>query len=106
MTDSTDRPARVSILPFYGLALAMLLAACNQDAASISAPIRPVRTQRVEIIEWKQASSAIGEIKPRYESDLAFRIAGKVVARPVDVGAVVTRGMLVASLDNTSEQTT
>ena len=106
MTDSTDRPARVSILPFYGLALAMLLAACNQDAASISAPIRPVRTQRVEIIEWKQASSAIGEIKPRYESDLGFRIAGKVVARPVDVGTVIRRGTLAASLDSTNEQTT
>ena len=40
-------------------------------------PIRPVRTQDVELTEWKQAGTAIGEIKPRYESEIGFRIAGK-----------------------------
>src|SRR6516162_4368168 len=106
MPDKTVPPERVTFIPFYGLALAILVAACNEDAASTSPPIRPIRTQRVEIIEWKQASSAIGEIKPRYESDLGFRIAGKVVARPVDVGTVIRRGTLAASLDSTNEQTT
>jgi RND family efflux transporter MFP subunit len=38
-------------------------------------------------------------VKPRHESDLGFRIAGKVIARSVDVGARVTRGQTLARLD-------
>ena len=33
-----------------------------------------------------------GEVKPRHEADLGFRIGGKIVARSVDVGARVTQG--------------
>jgi multidrug efflux pump subunit AcrA (membrane-fusion protein) len=40
-----------------------------------------------------------GEVKPRYESDLAFRIAGKIIARAVDAGARVHTGQLLARLD-------
>ena len=40
-----------------------------------------------------------GEVKPRHEGDLGFRIGGKVVARLVDVGATVTKGQLLARLD-------
>jgi len=42
---------------------------------------------------------AIGEIKPRYESDLGFRVAGKLVSRTVDVGAQVKSGDVLAHLD-------
>jgi RND family efflux transporter MFP subunit len=38
-------------------------------------------------------------VKPRYESELAFRVAGKMVARAVDVGAVVQKGDVLARLD-------
>ena len=41
----------------------------------------------------------IGEVKPRYESDLSFRVAGKVLARRVDVGASVRQGDTLATLD-------
>ena len=40
-----------------------------------------------------------GEVRARYESDLAFRIGGKIVERRVDVGAVVKPGQLLARLD-------
>jgi RND family efflux transporter MFP subunit len=89
----------------HGLALVALLAGCREESTSTTAPIRPVRTQLVEIIEWKQADTAIGEIKPRYESDIGFRIAGKLAARAVDVGTVLERGSLIAKLDNTNERT-
>ena len=42
---------------------------------------------------------AVGEVKPRYESDLSFRVAGKVLARRVDVGASVRQGDTLATLD-------
>jgi RND family efflux transporter MFP subunit len=42
---------------------------------------------------------AVGEVRPRYESDLGFRVAGKVIVRAVDVGATVKKGDLLARLD-------
>jgi multidrug efflux system membrane fusion protein len=40
-----------------------------------------------------------GEVRARYENDLAFRVGGKAVARYVDVGATVTKGQPLARLD-------
>jgi len=96
---------RGGLLIFCCFVMAMMLGACREESAPDAAPIRPVRTQLVEIIEWKQAGTAIGEIKPRYEADIGFRIAGKVAARPVDVGTVLASGAVIARLDSTNEQT-
>jgi RND family efflux transporter MFP subunit len=40
-----------------------------------------------------------GEVKPRVESRLGFRVGGKVVARRVEVGAKVRAGEVLAQLD-------
>jgi multidrug efflux system membrane fusion protein len=40
-----------------------------------------------------------GEVRARHEAELAFRIDGKITARPVDVGATVHKGQLLARLD-------
>jgi RND family efflux transporter MFP subunit len=40
-----------------------------------------------------------GDVRPRYESRLGFRVAGKISARKVDVGATVKRGTLLMQLD-------
>lgn len=63
-------------------------------------PVRPV--QLTEVILGGVAPSAVfaGEIKPRFETDLAFRLGGKIVERKVDVGANVKRGELLARLDS------
>ena len=47
---------------------------------------------------------AIGEVKPRYESDLSFRVVGKVLSRLVDVGAWVKQGDTLATLDTQDYQ--
>ena len=52
-----------------------------------------------------ETGTAIGEIKPRYKSDISFRVGGKVLSRHVDVGAIVSKGALVAQLDSTSAKT-
>ncbi len=40
-----------------------------------------------------------GEIQPRYESQLGFRVGGKLIARKVEVGSMVKRGQLLMQLD-------
>jgi RND family efflux transporter MFP subunit len=47
------------------------------------------------------ASVFAGEVKPRHEADLGFRIGGKVIARSVDVGARVRKGQVLARIDPT-----
>ena len=43
--------------------------------------------------------SLTGEIQPRYQADLGFRVNGKILDRPVDVGTQVKTGDLLARLD-------
>jgi RND family efflux transporter MFP subunit len=80
------------------LASALLVAACTKQAPP-PAPVRPVQLAQVRIGSMEPTAVFAGEVKPRYESDLAFRIGGKVIARNVDVGTRVARGQPLARLD-------
>jgi RND family efflux transporter MFP subunit len=79
------------------LTLALALAGCQPENARVE--IRPVRTVLVDPKPVLDGRQAVGEVKPRYESDLSFRVTGKLVARRVDVGAMVKQGDTLASLD-------
>lgn len=86
------------------LLLCSVLGACNSESQEAPPQIRSIRTQVVAIRDWKNPGTAIGEIKPRYETDIGFRIGGKMAARMVDVGSVLEKGTLIAGLDNTNEK--
>ena len=75
-----------------------VLAACSKPAPVAEAP-RPVVVQKLALAPVSAGALYSGEVRARYESDLAFRIAGKVVERKVDVGAVVKPGQVLARLD-------
>jgi len=61
--------------------------------------VRSVRTVVVDPKPIEDDRRAVGEVRPRYESDIGFRVAGKIIARHVDVGAVVKEGNTLARLD-------
>lgn len=95
-------PARLPGLPKASallLLLPLVLAACGQEAPK-QVEVRPVRTVVVDPKSIDDDRQAIGEIKPRQESDLGFRVAGKLVSRAVDVGVSVKRGALLARIDD------
>jgi multidrug efflux system membrane fusion protein len=75
-----------------------ILAACGQAEPPAPAP-RPVIAQVVGTKGADIANIYSGEVRARYENDLAFRVGGKAVARYVDVGAQVERGKVLARLD-------
>jgi RND family efflux transporter MFP subunit len=82
------------------LAVIAALAACKKEEEKAAASnIRPVRTVTVKPSEAGETVSLTGEIKPRYEADLGFRVSGKILERPVDVGTQVKKGDLLARLD-------
>lgn len=78
--------------------LALALAACGK-APVAEEPVRPVLTQKVATGAAASRDVYSGEIRARYETDLGFRVGGKVVSRSVDAGARVARGQTLARLD-------
>jgi RND family efflux transporter MFP subunit len=81
-------------------ALAPALAGCDDQATSATAtPARPVQVQRVTFAPANENREFPGVVRARYETDLGFRVAGKMVARRVNVGDRVRAGDVVAQLD-------
>jgi multidrug efflux system membrane fusion protein len=80
------------------LPLLLLLGACGK-APLPPEPARPVLTHVVGDNAGDELLSFSGEVRSRYETPLAFRIAGKITARLVDSGAVVKAGQVLARLD-------
>ena len=91
-----------SLAPFAALAAALIVAACDQKTeTSRAAPTRPVLVAQAHYAPREQAQVLAGVVRARTESDLAFRIAGKMATRLVDTGAVVRKGDALAVLDDT-----
>jgi RND family efflux transporter MFP subunit len=82
------------------LALAVFaLTGCNEKAAETATPGRPVLVAAVHYEAETPERSFVGTIKPRIETDMGFRVAGKVAKRLVEVGQTVDVGQPLATLD-------
>src|SRR3982074_1959483 len=96
-----------SILASYskllaGLSLALMavaLAGCNDTVAQKVAPSRPVLVATVHYEAESPERSFVGTIRPRIETDMGFRVPGKVAKRLVEVGQTVDVGQPLATLD-------
>jgi RND family efflux transporter MFP subunit len=75
------------------------LAGCKKEEKAATPDIRPVRTVTVALSEGGETVSLTGEIQARYQADIGFRVNGKIIERPVDVGTQVMKGDLLARLD-------
>jgi RND family efflux transporter MFP subunit len=82
------------------LGAVLAVAGCSEADSKKSAEIRPVRTVTVALKSIEDDRRAIGDIRPRYESDMGFRLSGKVTKRLVDIGASVRQGDILAELDD------
>lgn len=77
---------------------AVLLAGCSKEQPK-APEVRPVRTLTVTSEQGAGTAEFSGDVRPRIESRLGFRVPGKIVARLVDVGATVKKGQVLARLD-------
>jgi RND family efflux transporter MFP subunit len=95
--------SRLTIFSRYYNLLALLpavaLAACEPTTAQQPAPARPVLVTTVHYEAQVGDRSFVGTVRPRIESDLGFRVAGKVAKRLVEVGTIVAAGQPLATLD-------
>ena len=89
---------RLSPAALLSSTLLLLLAACSKSAP----PPEPVRAVKTVVIASTTAGSNYeyaAEIRARVESRLGFRVGGKMVERPVNVGDTVKAGQVLARLD-------
>src|SRR3984893_820931 len=77
----------------------LLLAGCEANTAPAPTALRPVQVQRVAFADADTKREFVGVVRARYETDLGFRVAGKIVTRVVNVGDRVQAGDVVARLD-------
>lgn len=91
---------------FAGLiaASALALAACKPEAAATTEHPAPVRVATVEFAPLSETRRYVGVVRARYESDLGFRVGGKIIERLVNVGDTVSAGAVIARLDATDFQ--
>jgi RND family efflux transporter MFP subunit len=66
--------------------------------------MRPVLSAPVVAVEQQALGRFAGNIEPRYQSTLGFRVGGRIARRLVDVGNAVKQGDLLAVLDPTDQQ--
>lgn len=86
------------------MALALpLLSACGREEEKTAVAPRPVRTITVERAPAVETVVLTGQIQARNEAAMAFRIGGRMIDRPVNVGDRVKAGQVLAKLDPANE---
>ena len=88
------RFSRLAIL----LAISVSQSACG-DPPPAPDLVRPVRAAKVGDVSGLDGRSFPGKAEPTEEVVLSFRVGGPLTERPVDVGAVVQKGDLIARID-------
>jgi RND family efflux transporter MFP subunit len=75
-----------------------VLAGCKPEAEE-AAPIRPVLTVEAKMRDHQTLGPFAGSIQPRYATDYSFRLFGRMVSRPVNIGSIVAPGDELATVD-------
>lgn len=85
-------------LPVALLAASLVLAACGKTPPKPE-PLRSVKTITLQASTFSGTQSFAGEVRPRIESRLGFRVGGKIVRRQVELGQVVRKGQALMEID-------
>ena len=92
------RKLAITITGIFALTLAT--AGCKQEIGTPE-PVRPVLTTVVE--PTRPASTiAAGTVETRYTTNIGFRVLGRLIARPVNVGDLAEEGQILAAIDPTT----
>lgn len=82
----------------FSVAVALLLVACSKPNP-VEEPVRAVKVVTVGVQSMQSGAEYAGEIRARVESRLGFRVGGKLIQRPVELGQRVKAGQVLAQLD-------
>jgi RND family efflux transporter MFP subunit len=74
------------------------LCGCKPEAEE-AAPLRPVLTVVAKVRTGETLGPFAGSIQPRYSTDYSFRLFGRMVSRPVNIGSIVQKDDELATAD-------
>jgi RND family efflux transporter MFP subunit len=80
------------------LSCALLATACAQQAEQ-APPVRPVLTTVIQYGNTGEPVTLSGQIEAQNQTNLAFRIGGRLIERRVSLGDTVTVGQLIARIE-------
>jgi len=89
---------RLALLLAASAVSTVMLTACSRPAPA-EEPVRSVKVLTVGAGNMQSALEFSGEVRPRIESRLGFRVAGKLTRRHVELGQRVKAGQVLAQLD-------
>lgn len=98
------QPPMKQIVSILLIASAGFLTACSQKEDAGEPDLRQVRVVTVENAQVVSGGAVTGEIRARVETDLSFRVGGKIIDRQVDVGDHVRAGQVLARIDAEEQQ--
>jgi RND family efflux transporter MFP subunit len=95
-----NSPHPLARRPVAVLALVATLAlgACSKPGPAPE-PVRAVKVLQVGAATVTHSPEFAGEVRPRVESRLGFRVAGKIIRRQAEAGQRVKAGQVLAQLD-------
>ena len=87
-----------------GLMALAAAAGCRQQAEAPDAPLTRVRGLTVQLAEYSPRASLTGEVRARDQSDVSFRVSGRITERNVDVGDHVIADQVLAKIDPAEQE--
>jgi len=84
--------------------VAQSLVACGKQAAKQDQPPLNVAAQAVESQSYAGAVTLTGVVRARVQTELSFRVSGRVIERNADVGQHVGPDFVLARLDPSEQQ--
>jgi RND family efflux transporter MFP subunit len=90
--------ALLALTPITAGIVAMLVG-CTPDAGP-SVALRPVRTTELRYEVVRDTNRYVGTVQARHEVEHAFRVAGKVAERRIEVGQTIHAGGILAVLED------
>ncbi|WP_425356396.1 efflux RND transporter periplasmic adaptor subunit [Xaviernesmea rhizosphaerae] len=60
---------------------------------------RPVVVTEAALADYAPTTAVTGEVKARIQTELSFRVSGRITERSVEVGSKVTKGQVLARID-------
>ncbi|WP_268798525.1 efflux RND transporter periplasmic adaptor subunit [Pseudomonas huanghezhanensis] len=92
-------------LTAVGVALCMsILVGCGKEKPQ-EPELPRVQVQEVKTVEYAAAVALTGDVQARVQTQLSFRVSGKIIQRMVDVGDRVSARQVLAKLDPKDLQT-
>ena len=88
------------------MAVAFALAACTPETKRSENLPTVVQVETVTLSEYARTVRLTGDIRAQVESDLSFRVGGRIIERTVEVGDHVTADQVLARLDPEQQQAT